>query len=259
MRKTFFQRRNALLNPTVLSVGTVVMVVAILLVVWRVLFPGFLLNTFAPVLRAGAALTSQATFMRGGFLDTAELAKERDTLSLQNAALQLENQRLQAKLDDLTQLLGEAPRVAGVLGGVLARPPQSGYDILIVGAGSASGVATGLHAYALGGIPIGEVRSVTENTARITLFSASGEELPVWIGESRTPALLLGRGGGAFVGEVAKSIEIKEGELVYTAGPGAIPFGVVRKVANNPAAPLTTVHVAFSLNIYSLTWVELRP
>ena len=234
--------------------------VVIAIVLLRTLFPGAFTAVLAPVLRTGASLTTLLTPLRTAFADTAALARELDQLRMQNGALTNENIALSAKVDDLTRLLGSEPgETLGIVVGVLARPPVTGYDTLLVAAGTLSGVSSGMRAIAEGGVPVGTVQSVTQNYARITLHSAPGQELSAWVGQERLAINLIGKGAGTFGATIAKGAGIVEGDVVYIAGPGALPVGIVARVYTDASSPIATLSIVPSVNPFSIVWVKLVP
>jgi cell shape-determining protein MreC len=142
---------------------------------------------------------------------------------------------------------------------VLIQPPYAGYDILVLNVGAQDGVFEGMKAVASAGTPIGVVESSTEHTARVVLFSASGATHPVWIGEERVSSTVTGYGAGAFGAVVPKATDPEVGDMVYLAGPGALPLGRVEQVITDPTSASADLRIAALVNAFSLTWVELRP
>ena len=59
---------------------------------------------------------------------------------------------------------------SGILAGVVARPPVSPYDTLVLAAGRVDGVEVGMEAFGAVGVPVGVVSSVLEDFSRVTLF-----------------------------------------------------------------------------------------
>ena len=66
--------------------------------------------------------------------------------------------------------LGACTRYSGIIAGIVARPPASPYDTLVLSAGSEEGVTLGMEAFGAGGVPLGVVSSVLANFSRVTLF-----------------------------------------------------------------------------------------
>ena len=159
-------------------------------------------------------------------------------------------------------LLGEVTDIdlAGrtVRSTVLGQTTVTAYDTLVVAAGANTGVAVGDVAYASSSIPVGVVTAVSGGSARITLLSASGEAAQAWVGNARTPVTLRGVGSGAFVASAPRAASTTIGDLVYVAGPGSVPVGVVRTEGGEPSAPFITLGISGIVNIFSLPYVVIR-
>lgn len=259
MKRTLLSRRNALLTRAGSRLALGVFAVVLLIVLVRLLFPNALLAAASPFLRLSTTINSSTGAIFSGFDDAAKLAAERDALINTNATLGQENAVLTAKVTDLENLLGATPApLPGIVAGVLARPPLTDYDTLVVGAGSSVGVAVGDTAYASSSIPVGVVTAVAASSARVTLLSASGEATQAWVGEARTPITLRGVGAGAFVASAPRAASTTIGDQVYVAGPGSVPVGVVRTEGGEASAPFITLGVSGVVNIFSLPYVVIR-
>ncbi|HVW82678.1 MAG TPA: rod shape-determining protein MreC [Candidatus Paceibacterota bacterium] len=233
---------------------------AALLALARLAFPSAFLAAEAPLLSAGGAFAGSFGGVSAGFESARALEEQRAALAAQNAALEEENAVLSAKLADLAALVGAAGAGApGVAAGVVARPPESAYDTLIVAAGTGDGVAAGDAVYAAGGIPLGSVTALSGGYARVTLLSAEGLSTEAWLGPAREPITLVGQSGGAFMAEAPKSASTTPGEEVYVAGPGSLPIGTVAGRAGAASAPFDTLYIRGALNPASLAMVLIRP
>lgn len=142
-----------------------------------------------------------------------------------------------------------------VLAAVLKRPPASPYDVLIVDVGYGDGVSTTSAVYATGNILIGRVIDVLKDTSKVKLYSSSEERYDVLIGENRTPAVAIGRGGGQYEAQVSRESGIREGDYVMSNGLSSSPFGSVDSIISDPALAFQTVLFSPMMNIYELRWV----
>lgn len=255
-----YRRRNALLSSAGVLIGIALFLGALIVFMLQLFAPGILAGAAAPVWRLGNGATDAMRSLTAVFGNAPSLAKERDRLAEENLALHEENRTLTGRVTDLERLIGTtSPQGTRIVAGVLARPPVSPYDTLIVGAGSSAGIKDGALAYGPGGVPIGKVAGVTVETARIELFSMSGRTTEGWIGEKRIPVTLTGKGAGAFEATLPRNSGVAQFDVVYVPGPGALPIGTVVKVDSNPSSPRDTVFVAPYANLFSMTWVELSP
>ncbi len=247
-----------LLNPQSVKGGALVLVVVVILFVLRVAFPDAFLAILSPLWRAGETSTARVGAVESFFVDKQSLAAERDRLLTENTALVVENGLLRAKVEDLTKLVGtRTESEQGIVAGVLARPPISPYDVLIVDRGSMDEVEVGVLAFGNGGTPLGTVAATTKHSSRVLLFSAPGRESAASVGENRIPITLIGQGSGAFTTEVSKDAGIVVGDQVYVAGPGSLPVGTVIAVLTDPSATTARVRIRPIVNPFSSTWVTL--
>ena len=246
--RTQFSRRPKFLSPgrsIALALLGAVLFIALLL---RFFFPGILVSLSSPLFSFGTAASSYIA-LPGNAKSQAE---EIERLRKENATLAEQNATLAARLKDLHAASGET----GIVAGVLAGPPQSPYDALIVGAGEKDGIHTGMRVLS-GGVPVGTVESVAPQSSRIALYSAPGTETAGWAGDKRIALVLHGEGGGVFSADVPKDAGISEGVLVYLPGPGALPVGTVVKVETDPSSPRATLRIRPVANPFSMTAVEI--
>lgn len=231
----------------------------LILVLVRVFLPQTFLSASLPFLHASNYVSDRVGSITAGFENARRLEGARAALATQNEQLAEENAVLLAQNNDLTALEHVPAASPGVAAGVLARPPESPYDTLVVAAGAAAGLEEGDVAYAASGIPLGVVERVSASAASITLLSASGMKNDAWLGALRAPITLFGTGGGTFIAEAPKNASTTIGTIVYIAGPGALPIGTVSGVSVDPAAPFITLAIKGSVNPLSITYVVIRP
>lgn len=255
MKRTYLAKRNALLSSASISWGVYAFIGAILVLLLRLIAPNFFWYTFTPVFRLSDALAGESHSFFSSFGDTAKLTRQNETLMDENTALALENKALLEKMNSLSALSRDTQ---GIIAGVVARPPQSPYDMLVLAKGTDDGVTLGMEAFGAGGTPLGIVSSVSANFSRITLFSAPSMSTSGWVGEKSLPITIQGVGAGALYASVARSADIAAGDIVFAPGPGELPIGSVVRVDNDPTSPSVILRIAPALNLFSLAWVTLR-
>lgn len=255
MKKTYLARRNALISSAHFSWGAFAFLLAVLLLLMRLLAPNLFLQTFASAFRASDTLFARSHALWSAFGDTAQLSLQNEKLLNENAALTLQNQALIKKIESTRGLASEAE---GVVAGVVARPPESPYDTLVLSAGSEDGVGIGMRAFGLGGVPLGVVSSVSNNFSRITLFSAPGMTINGLVERANFPLTITGAGAGAMTASAARSAGIAAGDAVFAPGPGMLPIGTVVRVDSDPASPSITLRIMPALNLFSIAWVVIR-
>ncbi len=262
MKRIFSARRNALFSSTDVSWGAYALAVALVVLLVRFVAPNLFWRVFSPIFRGADALAAQTHVFTSYFSDTAALAAVNERLKSENAALASENQILLQKVAGLSALLGSAAQKntppSGVLAGVVARPPESPYDTLVLGAGAREGVMRGMEAYGDGGVPIGIVETVLPDFSRVVLFSTPGMVTNGWVGHANVPLAISGAGSGAMTASLPRAAGIAVGDTVFVPGPGALPVGSVVRIDGDPSSPTVTLRILPALNPFSITWVSLR-
>ncbi|MHB8860192.1 MAG: rod shape-determining protein MreC [Minisyncoccota bacterium] len=260
MKRIFLAKRNALLSSRHVSWGIFALVFACAAFFMRLLAPNVFLQATAPLFRASDALAAGGHAVLASFSDTAKLAIQNERLQSENAALASENHALQQKSAAVSALLGSAASgtASGILAGVVARPPESPYDTLVLAAGTKDGVTLGMEAFGEGGVPIGVVSSVLDGFSRVTLFSTSGMTTSGWVGHASVPLAVLGAGAGAMNASVAREAGVAVGDVVFAPGPGQLPIGSVVRVDSNPLSPSITLRIMPAVNPFAVSWVLLR-
>ena len=261
MKRIFSARRNALFSSTDVSWGAYALAVALVVLLVRFVAPNLFWRVFSPIFRGADALAAQTHVFTSYFSDTAALAAVNERLKSENAALASENQILLQKVAGLSALLGSATQKntpSGVLAGIVARPPESPYDTLVLGAGAREGVVRGMEAYGDGGAPIGVVETVLPDFSRVVLFSTPGMVTNGWVGHANTPLTISGAGGGAMTASLPRAAGIAVGDTVFVPGPGALPVGSVVRIDGDPSSPTITLRILPALNPFSITWVSVR-
>lgn len=252
--RSYSTRRRILFRSPAAFVTAGLAFVILILFVLRFAAPGAFVAIATPFWQGGAAFTH---FLEG-FQSKASVMRERDQLATQVDTLTAENRTLTGQAHDLQVLLGTRTQAApGILASVLVRPPVAPYDVLIVDQGASMHVALGATAYGPGGTPIGTVASVTNKTARITLYSNPGLQTDAWVGDARVPIELIGAGSGSFTATLPKTAAVAANQGVYVASAGAVPVGFVARVSSDPSSPNVTLQIHPYLNPFSLTWVTI--
>lgn len=256
-------KRNALFSGAEWSWGVAALMFALVALALRLVAPDMFWRVVQPVFELSDATTNQMHGFFASFGDAATLAVRNEKLEEENAALAAENRTLEERVRNL----GSESRTTGAIRAtVVARPPQSPYDTLVVVAGERAGVRLGMEAFTppvgvapTGGIPIGIVSAVQGDFSRVTLFSSSGTLSAGWVGPQSLALTLRGVGGGAFSAIVARTADIAVGDAVSLPGPGPVVIGSVVRIDNDPTMPGVTLRIQSAFNLFSTTVVELRP
>lgn len=260
MKKTFLARRNALFSSTDTSWGAYALMGAVLLFVVRLLAPNFFLQIVTPIFRSANNLTTESHLFFSSFGDSAALTLQNEKLRDENTTLTVENETLSQKLADQEALLdvSAGKNTQGVLAGVVARPPESPYDTLVLAQGSSAGITVGQGVFSEGSVPIGIISAVTTDFSRATLFSSPNILLHGWVGHTNVPLTIVGLGGGTMGASAARSAGIVMGDSVWSPGPGTLPVGKVIRIDSDPSSPAVTLQIQPAVNLFSVTWVLVR-
>lgn len=256
--KTLYSRRHNN-NRLIIGISSAVLGLIVLVGI-RLAAPNAFFALVSPLMQVGTAATASVGDSIVGVTDSSQLAAQNRSLEEEVLTLKNQNAALTARTQDLTKLLGGSSEgeVQGIPAGVLARPPESTYDTLLVAAGSTDGVKIGDEVFAQGGIPIGTIAHADTHSSQVMLFSSAGHTISGWIGTDHIAVSLTGAGAGAFTASLSKDATIQEGAFVYIPGPGAIPMGTVVHVDTDPSSPSATIHIQPNVNIFSVTWVDIR-
>jgi cell shape-determining protein MreC len=156
---------------------------------------------------------------------------------------------------ELKQILGRVEGREQIVAAVIARPPRLAYDTLIIDVGASDGIEEGSHVFVLGDIIIGEVSAVYPRTALVTLYSTAGRETDVLVGG--VSAVAHGRGGGNYVIELPRDLQVATGTVVSLPGIDVSLFGVVENVVAHPADPVQELYFRNPYALSTLTFVTL--
>lgn len=114
--------------------------------------------------------------------------------------------------DELRQLLEMRPYGQSKLSRVLARPPQTPYDILIIDGGKDREFEIGDQVYFGEVTVLGEIDMVYDKSSKVILYSAPQRNSEVFIDDCPGILSVQGRGGGKLFTEVPRSCDIEAGD-----------------------------------------------
>ncbi|MBI2409745.1 rod shape-determining protein MreC [Candidatus Kaiserbacteria bacterium] len=259
MRKTYLPNHKTFFSS--LPGGTGALLIALVVLALRLASPELLWRLLAPVFGAGEAVSAQTRSVLDGFRNASELAERTEKLEREIAALSNQKEALARENADLRIILGDSPRKDGkasILAGVVARPPESPYDALVIAAGREEGVEVGQEAFGEADTPIGLVSSVLDHFSRVTLLSTPGLPTGGWAGPGKIAVTLIGTGGGTLRASAPRSAGISPGDTIYVPGPGMLPIGTVVRVDEDPSSSSATLRIRMFANLFSTSWVLLR-
>lgn len=168
----------------------------------------------------------------------------------------LDRNLLEEKVLKLEEALGRAGSDNRVMASVLAGPGQSPYDTLVIDAGAEHGIAVGDVVVYAGAGAIGTIAEVSISSAKVKLYSSSGEEHLVLVGTNALPTTARGRGMGNFEARVPQGSVVAVGDTVLLPKDSLI-LGTVHLVEEKLAAPFIAVLFRTPFNIAEIRSVEV--
>lgn len=107
------------------------------------------------------------------------------------------------------------------------------------------------------GYLLGHILSGEGRVLRVRLFSASGEKLPVRIGERGESFMALGVGSSNFLIEAPRPAGIVNGDVVIAPLVVPLPLGVVEYTDQDPTSPIQVVRFQHPENIRTIERVYI--
>ena len=141
---------------------------------------------------------------------------------------------------------------------VVARPPRTHYDTLLIDAGSSQGVSENdivVHE----GVLLGKVVSVSGTAAVVELFSSPKATQDAILGSPSAVAVAEGRGGGAFEITIPRDVEVAAGDVVRASYSETLLLGIVAAVSGDPNDATKVVYAASPVSMNELDFVSVIP
>lgn len=216
----------------------------------------------APVWRAERFARETATRLFSHLSSKETLIREneglRRTLSEQEHLL-FDRTLLAEENRALKETLGRRGNEVRMLAALLATPPRSPYDSVVLDAGSEEGIAAGDEVLA-GSVVLGRVVTVFSRTAIAELFSTAGVKTSVLILHKGrgVPAEAEGVGGGAFTAVLPKELTISEGDPVVMPGLNPTLFALVETIESGVSDSFQTMYFKNPVSVSELRFLEVR-
>ncbi len=185
------------------------------------------------------------------------LERENEDLRRTLENIQEENNRYTAMLERYGE---NAVSGGAVLSGVLAAPPRSLYDTIVIDHGTESGISVGSEVYTAYDSFVGTVVAVSPYTALVELVSSPGNTIDLLIGKNeKVRAQAFGRGSGNIVAVLPRDIDIAEGDSVTMPGLGGASIGKVDVIETEQNDPFQQIRIRMDVNFHTLTDVAVLP
>lgn len=173
--------------------------------------------------------------------------RERQTLFSATAD---ENASLQQLLKLRTD---EGAVAASVISSVSARQ----FGTLLLDAGRARGVHEGALVLSENGYAIGEIESVGETSARVTLYFAPHATIEVTAKSAQFT--LDGRGGGNARAQVPRELPLSVREVLYAPRALSRPVGVIGHLSSASSSAFTDIYAFLPVQLETLRFVLIVP
>lgn len=200
-------------------------------------------QSVATALSSKSSLEAENAHLRQVLSEVALEAYSRDQLRVEN--------------DQLKEMLGRKSEYTFTLGRILASPPISPYDTLLIDIGDSQGVFVGMPAFSQGDFKVGEVTRVWSKTALVTLYSAPNTQLTVMVSTSSIPAVAWGIGGGNIRAILPRGVTIKEGNLVSIPAISPSYAGTVDAIDRPEGSSLEAIYIRLPFDVYKESWLYL--
>lgn len=194
--------------------------------------------------------------------------KEKENLYNENILLKEKNSELEFRIFfyeilfrenlELKTLLGRENQNQYILVSVVARPPQLPYDILIVDAGSEQGIKKGANVSAYSHMLLGYAEDVFDKTAKIKLISFPGTETNVYLENSKISAVAVGMGNGNMEIKLPASLDIKEGDIILSAGTFPFILGTAEKKEIDESEGAQKIFFRLPVNLQEIKYLLIE-
>ncbi|MCA9361606.1 hypothetical protein KC845_03555 [Candidatus Kaiserbacteria bacterium] len=193
------------------------------------------------------------------FRDRTELINEISVLKSDLAGAggnQFTIRTLTQENDELRSLLGYEGEER-VLAGIIGRPDELPYDVLMIDRGSKDGIVEGAPVFINDSTIIGLVRSVTFQSSVVELITTPGFETTVFIIGPNIYTNALGIGGGQMKVGVPQGIQLSEGDLVVIPSITSGVYGEISFVQSEPTQPEQYGFVSTHIPLSSMRLVSV--
>ncbi len=163
---------------------------------------------------------------------------------------------LEKENEELRNLLS-ASSSPSIIAGVIARPPFTPYDSIIIDRGSDDGVVENAPVYYGSKMALGYIRKVFPHSAIVTLFSSPGVQSTVYVFGPNLFTTAYGEGGGVIRLSIPQGITIQENDLVILPSVDTGVLGTISSIQSIPTEPEQHAYVTFDIPIQSMRLVKV--
>lgn len=226
------------------------------------IFDSTLISSLSPLWKAENVVSRN---MRDGvafFRSQKALIDENAALKEKLSSLETEIMSLSKDRDErdtLLGLLGQRQNSKILVASVLAHPPQTLYDTIIIDLGSDNSVSLDSEVFLPEGPILGRVSEVFRKHAKVKLFSTALEETSAVLERGSVPVILVGVGAGNFKITIPRNVEVKSGDRILSADIFSRLLAVVGEVSVSSTDSFKEVLANAPINIFALRFVFVMP
>ncbi|MEK7085011.1 MAG: rod shape-determining protein MreC [Patescibacteria group bacterium] len=181
-----------------------------------------------------------------------------DRLIAENNKLSARVAFLEARIREVESGRASLPNDTAKTAVVVSIPPQSPYDIIVIGRGEQDGIRKGEKVFA-GQALLGFVDEIGRHHAKVKLISYPKLATEAFLEPHSLNVTLEGYGGLNMVFMAPQDLEIKIGDRVISNTSPAYLIGEVGYIKSKESEPLQTVYIRPPVNLRHLRSVEIRP
>lgn len=163
---------------------------------------------------------------------------------------------LEKENSELRALLG-VTTTPSILAGVIARPPRTPYDTVIIDKGSRDGILEHAPVYYGSNMALGYIRAVYESYALVTLFSSPHVETTVYVFGPNMFTTAYGEGNGVIRISIPQGVTIKEGDLAILPALDGGVVGMIDTIQSIPSEPEQHAYITLETPLQSLRLVRV--
>ncbi len=217
----------------------------------------------APFWRGGAWVAASVANVLGFFTTRQVLLDEVVALRAELAVREGERQERTALLEENSAMKKEMGKntgtSAGLVAAILATPPRSPYDTVVLDAGARDRVAVGDEVFSES-VLVGRVSEVHDKTSVVSLFSSPGTRISVTMVHNGvgTSVEAEGQGGSGFIARLPREVPLAEGDEVHLSERPLTPFAVVAAITGSESEPFRTLYIISLAPINGLRFLSIH-
>jgi len=144
-----------------------------------------------------------------------------------------------------------------VFGAIIARPNVTAYDTFLIDIGENSGIQKGDKILSDENMILGTVEETYPWSAKAILFSTAGKISDTLLGPDNIPTQLKGLGGGSFIAELPREMDIREGDSAILPGAPEYVMATVISKEQKSTESFQTIYLRGSVSLFDAKYVQV--